>query len=425
MHAIFIVIAPVKAGEVGLVREQLAGCAYLYPDCAHDPFGFDQIENLHFASLFIYDDPNEGSFLCLEANVDGEAARFLEQLAGGRVEFLTELFAHCQGFTERSDRGLVAYWTERLHRPQAAHVAGFNLSRPRILADAEVRRVVESVLGDGRVKLAPDAATARVLEALESDALTSGKWDLIDDPGFEIGVLRRRFLWLQLGVTLIAYIPLAFFVLFFERSARQDEERPDLPLVASQKANEDLIPTNHMVSVVHLHSSTRKPGENRFDGWLRWIGAVSRRLTKRVAFFLLQTLAAMAFREGRLGSIGSIHFAHWAMANHDRRLVFVSNFGGSWDSYLDDFTLKASRGLTLAWGHGVGFPKSWFSIFSGAAQGPEFIDWARRSMVPTLVWYHGYPQLSASRVVTNRKLRQALQQLKASGGKDATWLKHV
>ena len=128
--------------------------------------------------------------------------------------------------------------------------------------------------------------------------------------------------------------------------------------------------------------------------------------------------------DGKLGPIETIHFAHWSMLNQGRRLLFVSNYGGSWDSYLDDFTLKASKGLTLAWAHGIGFPKSWFMIYGGAAKGPEFIDWARRSMVPSLVWYKAYPGLSAKNINRNRRLREALVDARAGRG-DTAWLGEI
>jgi hypothetical protein len=56
----------------------------------------------------------------------------------------------------------------------------------------------------------------------------------------------------------------------------------------------------------------------------------------------------------------TIHFAHWAFVSNGSRLMFLSNFDHSWDSYLDDFIEKAHGGLTLAWGSGVGFPPTRF-----------------------------------------------------------------
>ncbi len=108
-------------------------------------------------------------------------------------------------------------------------------------------------------------------------------------------------------------------------------------------------------------------------------------------------------------------------ANRGRRLLFVSNYDGSWDSYLDDFTLKAAGGLTLAWAHSIGFPRSRLMYWGGAAQGPEFIDWSRRSMVPTLVWYSAYPGLSVANINRNTRLRKAIAADKNGENKE-NWL---
>jgi hypothetical protein len=161
-----------------------------------------------------------------------------------------------------------------------------------------------------------------------------------------------------------------------------------------------------MLSVVHLHTD---PG---------------RRLAKRAGFGVLGGVAALLFRKGYLGPVGTIHFAHWAFVNGGRRMLFVSNYDGSWRSYLDDFTLKASNGLNLAWAHSRGYPKTWAMLKGGASKGPEFIAYARRSMVPTLVWYNAYPQLSALNVTRNRTLRAALAKARAGQG-DTAWLEIV
>ena len=142
---------------------------------------------------------------------------------------------------------------------------------------------------------------------------------------------------------------------------------------------------------------------------------------KKAAFAVLNFASHHIFTKGKLGSIPTIQFAQWAIVNRGRRLMFVSNYDGSWGSYLDDFTLKAARGVTAAWAHGIGFPRSLFMLLGGAANGPEFIDWARRSMVPTLVWYSAYPGMSVSNINRNTRLRKAIAADKNSENKE-NWL---
>ena len=97
------------------------------------------------------------------------------------------------------------------------------------------------------------------------------------------------------------------------------------------------------------------------------------------AIFMGLLLRAIA-TDGYLGSMRTVHFAHWAFINNGSRLMFFSNFDHSWGSYLDDFIEKAHGGLTLAWGSGVGFPPTRFLVLDGASHGRKFKAWARHSM---------------------------------------------
>src|SRR5215203_7527378 len=105
------------------------------------------------------------------------------------------------------------------------------------------------------------------------------------------------------------------------------------------EAGEDLPGhvANHMFSVARV---SRQP----------------RPLVLRLVLAVLDRLARVIFDKGRLGSIGSIHFAHWAVIDDGDHLLFCSNFDGSWESYLDDFIEKAAKGLTAVWSNTDGFP---------------------------------------------------------------------
>ena len=82
--------------------------------------------------------------------------------------------------------------------------------------------------------------------------------------------------------------------------------------LASFERAEDQITQNHMASVVMV-----KPGVLR---------AVLIRAGLRGLGLLLRVLAT----DGYLGSMRTIHFAHWTLAGDGGRLVFFSNFDGSW-----------------------------------------------------------------------------------------------
>ncbi len=83
-----------------------------------------------------------------------------------------------------------------------------------------------------------------------------------------------------------------------------------------------------------------------------------RALSTRVVLAAIDFLAHEIFTRGSLGNISSIHFARWVLIDEGRRLLFFSNYDGSWEKHLGDFIDKAAVGLTSVWSNTEGFPKT-------------------------------------------------------------------
>ena len=96
------------------------------------------------------------------------------------------------------------------------------------------------------------------------------------------------------------------------------------------------------------------------------------------------------------------------MIDKGRRLLFVSNFDGSWENYLDDFIDKASPGLTAIWSNTVGFPKTSWLVLDGARDGSRFKANARDKQTYTNVWYSAYKQLTVQTIDNNSAIREDL-----------------
>jgi hypothetical protein len=106
-----------------------------------------------------------------------------------------------------------------------------------------------------------------------------------------------------------------------------------------------------------------------------------------------------------------IHFARWVITPDGRHLIFLSNFDGSWESYLNDFIDLAASGLTAVWTHtdnAVGFPRTRWLVREGARDEARFKAYARFSMVPTNVWYSAYPDISVANIDNNMRIRADL-----------------
>ena len=136
-------------------------------------------------------------------------------------------------------------------------------------------------------------------------------------------------------------------------------------------------------------------------GWLR-------RFTLRVSLWATVQMVGRFFRAGYIGDLGTIHFARWIIVPGTGDLLFLSNYGGSWESYLEDFITKAHSGLTGIWSNTVGFPRASYLFMDGATDGDRFKRWARRQQIPTEFWYSGYPDVTTANIRTNAAIRQGL-----------------
>jgi deferrochelatase/peroxidase EfeB/cytochrome P450 len=147
---------------------------------------------------------------------------------------------------------------------------------------------------------------------------------------------------------------------------------------------------NHITSV-----STLKPGPFR-------------KLTTALAFDLILNMVVHWFRPGFVTDFATIHYARWVRPAGIDKLIFQSNFDGSWESYLEDFITKVHAGQTMSWNNCVGFPKTnWFSE-GGAEDGDAFKRWVRLQQVPMQFWYSHFPDLTTGMIRTNAQVRDGL-----------------
>ncbi|RUU55683.1 cytochrome, partial [Mesorhizobium sp. M2C.T.Ca.TU.009.01.2.1] len=208
---------------------------------------------------------------------------------------------------------------------------------------------------------------------------------------------------LGLLAILLLFVGLCFLAL----RRLEDKDRPantpvDIGALEKILAREDHTAQNNLTAI-----STMKPG-------------ILRRLALRLTFYLISISAQKVFRPGFLATINTIHFARWVLLPGTDRLVFFSNYGGSWESYLEDFIAKASAGLTGVWSNTEGYPRTRWLFLDGARDGDRFKRWARRQQVPTLFWYSAYPHLNTARIRINSRIRRGIAS--ATGNEARDWL---
>ena len=92
----------------------------------------------------------------------------------------------------------------------------------------------------------------------------------------------------------------------------------------------------------------------------------------------------------------------------DKRLLFFSNYDGSWASYLGDFVDKANYGLTAVWSNTDNFPPAQFLFFGGAQHITAFKEWSRQHNLYAAVWYSAYPDETLVDMQNDIQIRDTL-----------------
>jgi hypothetical protein len=165
---------------------------------------------------------------------------------------------------------------------------------------------------------------------------------------------------------------------------------------------------SHMISLTEVRPRT----------W--WHGA-----WLRLSLWVVNQLADVCFADGRLGAADGIKFGHWRLIDGGRRLLFCSNYDGSFGGYLDEFIRGASQGVNLIWGRtelrprpaaALGqpdvvqarcFPPTLGLIMRGCKYEQAFKAYARASMLPHLHRFEAY-NLSLQDIERATRLRDAL-----------------
>lgn len=97
--------------------------------------------------------------------------------------------------------------------------------------------------------------------------------------------------------------------------------------------------------------------------------------------------------------IGTIHFARWVIFDNDQRLLFTSNFDGSWESYLRDFSQITPEGMDHIFGHCDGYPAG------GCKDFEAFKEYVSKYQVPTDLFYAAYPESSVQAVLEGLRVK--------------------
>jgi hypothetical protein len=186
---------------------------------------------------------------------------------------------------------------------------------------------------------------------------------------------------------------------------------PDPADIAARSAYEDHDSANPFTAI-----GTIKPGLFR-------AGAV------RVIHYVVDWGARHLFRSGRLGRVGTIHFARWVLIDGGRRVIFTSEYDGSAEAYMDDFINKVGFGLNVSFTNGIGYPRTRWLILDGASDEQRFKYFMRHHQIVTQFWWRAYPGQTTFDLARAARVRAGYVKLRAGevldGMTSARWLAEI
>lgn len=391
---------------------------------------FIELPMVHFASINVFPpDPQRDDYPCsgpppekrryvpylvFESNIDGKIEAYIDALIGKFPGGVSAIVRCCAGGPQTADpAAMKAYLLKHVVKPGAYHVGTPWKVVQRIHDEDALREAIQNaadkyVAAAGGKPIDPIAAKKAI--AAEIRANPDFKWAQDAPPKVTLGDRIRP--WLPLIPHLPMFVVNALLTILMlpylrYREMVDCEWKGDVDPKLQEKlgARENFIAQNHMANMSDL-----KPGFAR--------------LVSAKAVLMLASINARLSTKGLLAGIPSIHFAHWALLDGGRRLLFCSNFDGSWENYLDDFIDKANKGLTGIWGGTIGFPRARWLFWDGATNGARFKAIARNKQVPSSVWYSAYKTLTVQAIDNNAAIRRDLfTDLDAEGAR--AWLRRL
>jgi hypothetical protein len=404
-QSVLTITADVDAAHVEDVR---AAIAQIDDDPGSNALlSFSDFDSLHFASLFLAEG---GSIttpkIILECNVDGSLDAWLDTLAAGGAKGLDALFGGSPGYPAGAEAADRRSWLKsHVVLPGAYHIGATGRSLERIRQEAQLRQAIEDFLESedeaGRLAGATPAAVRQAIqEHVRADPSLS--WAQVapgpNETRGEILAHRAKAAASVLVVVLllpvlipvlVVTVPVLLLKEYFDAVQKGPATAEHIRAI-EEREDQLRVAQNHLVCVIPLKRGIMRP------------------ILLRTVLYAINQVARVTGVHGELGGIPSIHFAHWSLINGGKHLLFVSNFDGSWESYLGDFVDKASKGLTGIWSNTVKFPRTVLLVYRGAADGPRFLEWARANQSPTGAWYTAYPAATMATIDNDSALRKDL-----------------
>jgi len=423
------VLAPVRPGEEKRLRDVLRPIGddirgrTLHAAAGRPHIDFNRSSTIHFARFAILDDLDRGpdrKRLLYSSNYDGDPDSHVTELIAITSD-MDAIWGCCEGYAGTAQFG--AFIRAHTCEPNAFYIAFPNETVDDIQRSIALRRQVRSLL---------DAPSARRLATiLPSLSGREAAWmrvvrRAISTAGRSLGAAIARSI---RALPIVADLPRAIV-----RCGFKNVYAGTLRIIASldryvvfryvnRLTRNQLQPMKSVYSSIALDTSSvpapTVPGDEipsvqgdlspafREDAvtqnQLTLITVVREGQADRIRAVMaaIDSYARRLAPPGSLIGISTIHFVRWLVIDDGRRLMMISDYDGSWESYIDEFAEMILSGLDAIWETSYGYPPD------GARDLPAFKRFLRSHQVPSEVFYSAYPEETVLNIVKDRGLANA------------------
>lgn len=375
---------------------------------------FDKIGSLHFLRWFFIDEARlsdgKGGFsdknpypksLAFTSNFDGSIEEHLGEILKVAKKGIVKIYSYCKDFPSNpSDAQIIAYFKERAAYNPLFWPAIRGGTVEQLKGEQEVRDTIQSYLDQCQQKGSLKGKTQEQVKQMIVDhikGIPKLSWALVPraKQSFSWRVkYYASFVWRFAIALIILPWLLVWWALSYIMNARDDKYRK--PIVRSQDFEELLKNEDRdFMNQLTVYASLKKPY------WFR--------ITQlRMGLWLFAINGIYRSYKGRLAGMETIHFARWTFFNKKRNVMFLSNFDGPWEIYLNEFIDRSASAMNLTFGTTEGYPKVKGLFGEGAHKERAFKTVVRNNQYPCQVWYSAYPRLTIKNIRNNQEIRKGL-----------------
>ncbi|MEB2787023.1 hypothetical protein [Algoriphagus persicinus] len=370
---------------------------------------FDALSIIHYArwvvidhgKSWINDDQKRNPKLLFVVDYDGEEADMLQQLCDNSSTILDLVYVFCENYPPLNTVSVdsrASFLKSNVIKDAAVFIGAPGRTVAQIRQEKALRNFIRDFVDSMSWKGMPAQAVHMKIKdhVLANSDFGYLKEEKVSMPKINypvliiVGLIALCLVPIWLPILTIWILILHFFYEIKDENFTRKRSQLDNEFLNELEVYEDWQNQNQFTQLVDM-----KEGKVRL-------------ISIKFMFLLSNFLIKFIFNQGKLMGIPTIHFAKWVMFDSNSRVLFFSNFDGSWQQYLGDFIDSSGWGLTGIFSNTKVFPKTNFLITGGAYLEEYFLAWSRNSELITNFWYTAYPELSIKNVNNNTRIRVQL-----------------